>query len=226
MEIQDRHLEIYQFSIVLFGAITLIFFAYLYWYSMKLQNAVIEERKSKQLLLKKEKERVNLKLEKEQLEKEKQKRIANKELLEQAVQLKNNELATTTLLSNQHKNVLNSILVELEEIRVNMKYKEKGIKEIKKLIRSNTHLEKEWDDLKLHFEKTHPDFFDKLSRLHPSITSLDQKHCAYIKLELKTKEIARLMGISPSSVQMSRVRLKKKMNLDKAIDLRRYIINL
>lgn len=94
------------------------------------------------------------------------------------------------------------------------------------MIRSNINLEKEWDDLKLHFEKTHPDFFDKLSQLHPSISSLDHKHCAYIKLELKTKEIARLMGISSSSVQMSRVRLKKKMKLDRETDLRNYILNL
>ena len=226
MEIQNKHLEIYQFSIVLFGAITLIFFIYLYWYSMSLQNAILKEKKSKRLLLKKEIETVNLKLETEQLEKEKQKRIANKKLLEQAVQLKNKELATSTMLSGQHKRNLNKILEELDEIKSNMKYKEEGIKEIKKLIRSNTNLEREWDDIKLHFEKTNPKFFNTLSRLHPSITTLDHKHCAYIKMELKTKEIARLMGISSSSVQMSRVRLKKKMNLDREIDLRNYISNL
>lgn len=226
MEIQNTHLEIYQFSLVLFGAISLILFAYLYWYSISLQKSNSKTKLSNQLLLQKEYENINLKLDKEKLEKEEQIRIANKKLLEQEIELKDKELISTLLLSSQHKTVLRNILEVIEKINSNIKYKNEGIKQIKKMIRSNSNLEKEWDDLKLHFEKTHPDFFTTLGRLHPSITSLDHKHCAYIKMNLTTKEIARLMGISSSSVQMSRVRLKKKMNLDKATNLRNYILNL
>ena len=57
MEIIDKHLDIYQFSLVLFGSITLVFFAYLYWYAISLQEAIIKEKASKQQLLKIEMDR-------------------------------------------------------------------------------------------------------------------------------------------------------------------------
>jgi len=91
------------------------------------------------------------------------------------------------------------------------------------MIHTSNTFENNWDDFKLHFEKVHPDFFTKLGNAYPSLSQTDNKHCAYIRMKLNTKEIARLLGISATSVQMARFRLKKKMNLGKDIDLRNHI---
>ncbi|MBK8505824.1 MAG: hypothetical protein IPL46_28700 [Saprospiraceae bacterium] len=64
-----------------------------------------------------------------------------------------------------------------------------------------------------------------MERLFPNLTQNDLRHCAYIRMRLSTKEIAELMNVNPTSVQIARVRLKKKMGLPEEIDLRNHIIN-
>jgi len=81
----------------------------------------------------------------------------------------------------------------------------------------------DWINLKKHFNVIHTDFFDKLNKLHPLLSESEIRHCVFMKLHMHTKEIARLMNIDPKSVQTSRYRLKKKMNLDDNIDLKDYL---
>ncbi len=226
MELQDNAAEIYQFTLILTFSIALIFFAYMYWYSMALRKSIVAEEQSKQKLLENEIALMKTELEKEQLENERRKRHEQNLLLEQEILLKNKELTTSTLLINQHNSVLQKINSQLDEFKANAENKKTPIKEIKKLIRSSTNLENDWVDFKLHFENVHPDFFVTLGNRHPNLTQTDNRHCAYIRMKLNTKEIARLFNISPTSVQMSRVRLKKKMSLGKEDDLRNYILNL
>ena len=52
------------------------------------------------------------------------------------------------------------------------------------------------------------------------LSQTDLRLCVYIKLNLSTKEIAELMNIQPSSVEMARYRMRKKMDLDPSVDLR------
>lgn len=226
MELQNNFAEIYQFTLIITFSIALIFFVYMYYYSLELRKSTVEQEKAKQQLLENEIALMKAELEKEQLENEQRKRQEETLLLEQEVLLKNKELTTSTLLINQHNIVLKKITAQLDELKSNTPNKNTGIKAIKKLIRSSTNLENDWDDFKLHFENVHPDFFIKLGNLHPKLSQIDNRHCAYMRMKLTTKEIARLLSISPTSVQMSRVRLKKKMNLGKETDLRNYILNI
>ena len=226
MELQNNTAEIYQFTLVLTFSIALIFFVYMYWYSIALRKSTVEQEQAKQQLLENEIALMKSDLEKEQLENERRKRHEQNLLLEQEVLLKNKELTTSTLLINQHNAVLQKINAQLEELKSESNSKKGAVKEIRKLIRSSTHLENDWDNFKLHFENVHPDFFVNLVKLHPNLTQADNRHCAYMRMKLSTKEIARLLNISPTSVQMSRVRLKKKMSLGKETDLRNYILHI
>lgn len=80
-----------------------------------------------------------------------------------------------------------------------------------------------WDNFRLHFEKLHPGFFERLTAQFPGLTSKDMKLCAYLRLQLATKEIAVLLNITPQSAEISRVRLRKKMNLQRKVSLTDYI---
>lgn len=224
MTLQDNSAEIYQFTLILTFSIALIFFVYMYYYSLALRKSALEEEKAKQQLLENEIALMKTELEKEQLENERRKRQEQNLILEQEVLLKNKELTTSTLLISQHTSMLKKINTHLSEIESDGK--KDSIKEIKKLIRSSVNLENDWDDFKLHFENVHADFFVKLGNKHPNLSQTDNRHCAYMRMKLNTKEIARLLNISPTSVQMSRVRLKKKMSLGKETDLRKYILNI
>jgi PAS domain S-box-containing protein len=140
---------------------------------------------------------------------------------------KQKQVAADALYMNQK----NSILSEIENVltkTLDDKKFSKSKNEFKKIfdiINSFKLLDRDWKMLIANFEEVHPGFFTRLIKEHPSLSLNDIKHCACVKMNFGTKEIARFFNIKASSVQMSRVRLKKKMNLPDTIDLRSYILN-
>ncbi len=72
-----------------------------------------------------------------------------------------------------------------------------------------------WDDFKVQFEKIRPEFFNKLKRVAPDLSVNDLKHCTYVVSNLKSKEVAQLINVSPRSVETTRYRIKKKIGLEK-----------
>lgn len=140
---------------------------------------------------------------------------------------KQKQVAADALYMNQK----NAILSEIESVLMRTLSDKKLLKstnEFKKIfdiINSFKQLDKDWKMFVANFEEVHPGFFSRLKKTHPLLSSNDIKHCACIKMNFGTKEIARFFNIKASSVQISRVRLKKKMNLPDSIDLRTYILN-
>ena len=103
------------------------------------------------------------------------------------------------------------------------KTQKQKITTIQKFIQSNLHFEEDWDGFKVPFEQVHPQFFDKLQTHVPDLTPHEQKLCAYTRINLSNKEIARLLNINTSSVEMSRYRLKKKLSLEATNSLTDFI---
>jgi DNA-binding CsgD family transcriptional regulator len=80
-----------------------------------------------------------------------------------------------------------------------------------------------WEDFKLYFEKTNPDFLFLLSKKHPELTTRDLKYCCYLKMNMTNDDIKSLLGINQESVRTHKYRLKKKMSLSKNQDLIAYL---
>jgi len=72
-------------------------------------------------------------------------------------------------------------------------------------------------------DQLHQDFFEKLRRDFTDLTSYDLRLCAYLKLGFNSKEIANMLNIQPSSVYISRSRLRKKLDLNSDKDLSSYL---
>jgi DNA-binding CsgD family transcriptional regulator len=87
-------------------------------------------------------------------------------------------------------------------------------------------VENDWNQFKIHFEQVHTNFFSVLHEHYPQLTPHELKLCAYYRINLNTKEIARLLNISPESVQKSRHRLRKKMSIPSDIDLTVFMSNI
>ncbi len=83
-----------------------------------------------------------------------------------------------------------------------------------------------WEDFKIQFEKIRPEFFNKLKNFAPNLSINDLKHCTYIVSNLKSKDVAQLINVSPRSVETTRYRIKKKMGLDKNDNLYEILSNL
>jgi hypothetical protein len=131
------------------------------------------------------------------------------------------ELVSNAFLTNEKNEILTKIN-ELLDNSVGLK----TIHEVRDIIKSNIENDTSWEVLKLHFDKVHPDFFVKLNSYLPNITQLEQKHCAYIKLKISNKEVARILNVELKSVQMAHYRLKKKLNLPENQTVRDFIDQL
>ncbi|SEB39767.1 hypothetical protein SAMN04489761_0444 [Tenacibaculum sp. MAR_2009_124] len=83
-----------------------------------------------------------------------------------------------------------------------------------------------WEDFKIQFEKIRPDFFYKLKQVAPDLSVNDLKHCTYVVSNLKSKEVAQLINVSPRSVETTRYRIKKKIGLEKEDSLYDLLGNL
>lgn len=83
-----------------------------------------------------------------------------------------------------------------------------------------------FDVFKSNFDIVHKGFFSILEEKHPQLTKKEKILCAYIKMGLVSKEIAPLQNISTRGVEINRYNLRKKMNLDRNVNLSEYLNHL
>ena len=83
------------------------------------------------------------------------------------------------------------------------------------IIKENLQKEKpnKWEIFYSQFQKLHPDFFTSLKNINNTLSSNEMRHCAFIKMNLTTKEISEFLGVTERTVQTTRYRIKKKLNL-------------
>lgn len=143
------------------------------------------------------------------------------ENLQKDIQMKNKELAISTMSLIKKNEFLNEIKSELIKAE-----KSKNIAAVVKIIDKNINNTDDWKFFQEAFDNADKDFLKKIKSQHPSLTSNDLKLCAYLRLNLSSKEIAPLLNISPRSVEVKRYRLRKKMNLKREDSLTDYILSL
>lgn len=148
----------------------------------------------------------------------------SKDKLEREVDYKNRLLASRTLDLANHSTVLENLNAKIDELKTNNA--EKLVDTLKRSINQKLRDINDWTQVKLHFEEVHPDFFHKIEQLDPPLTANEQKHCAYIKMKLENKDIARMLNVNLSSVHVVHHRLKKKLNLSESESLPIYISRL
>ncbi len=140
------------------------------------------------------------------------------EQLEREMASKNKELAVSTMSLIKKNEFLNSIKDQLKESESSK------VKSVIKTIDKDISEEDNWNYFKEAFNNADKDFFKKIKSFHPELTSNDLKLCAYLRLNLTSKEIAPLLNISVKSVEIKRYRLRKKMELPRETNLVEYIL--
>ncbi len=141
---------------------------------------------------------------------------------------KNRELVSKVIETNNKNNIYGELSQVVGLIKSEMRDDDKveRLNLLMRKIKTNDTLNLNWESFKSQFEQVHPEFFKKLQDMNLTFTTTELRMCAYIKMNLSTKEIAYLMNVGERAVQTSRYRLKKKFNLDKSVDLINYISRL
>ncbi|MDR3185131.1 MAG: hypothetical protein LBT49_06990 [Prevotellaceae bacterium] len=189
------------------AGLLLLFFSYKIGYR--------QLQRQHQKLLRKEEEKKQ-----EELARQEQKIIRLKnEKLEAEVLFKAKELAVSAMAITQKNNVLLTLRQELQK-----EDSAKNIKNIVKLINKNLSSEKDWEVFEANFDLIHNRFFRNLKERSAQLTPRDLKLCAYLRLNLTTKEIAQLTGNSVRGVEVARFRLRKKLQLDPEQNLNEFML--
>ncbi|MBG47566.1 MAG: two component regulator three y domain-containing protein [Pseudozobellia sp.] len=174
------------------------------------------KKKQESLIVKNEKELERRKLQ----EKERIAQLMN-EKLQDEIENKNRELAISTMSILKKNKFLFHIKSKLNSVSE----KDRNIKSVIKDIDKNINSEDDWKFFEDAFNNADKDFLRRIKQKHEGLTNNDLRLCAYLRLNLSSKEIAPLINISVKSVEMKRYRLRKKFNLPHQDNLTDYILN-
>jgi len=163
-------------------------------------------------LLKSELKRKNLHLEKENISNDLDK--------------KNRELTASVLNLIERNEFLAKISEKLQNQKLSGE--SEGDANIEEIVRS---IDKEganslWKEFELRYMEVHKDFHQKLTSKYPDLTPNERKLCAFIVLNMSTKDISSITYQSIHSIKIARYRLRKKLGLEKNENLTSFLHNL
>ncbi len=171
----------------------------MYFKNLK-KNAILQKMHSIHLQQKMETDRRISELEQERLRSE--------------IHSRNKELTTTSLQLISKNKLLGDIQKLGGDFLKNGQINQKSYEILQKIIDENLNIDKEWEQFKEVFENVHQHFFSGLKSACPELSENELRLCAYIRINLQNKEIARLLNVEPATIITARYRIRKKLNLD------------
>jgi DNA-binding CsgD family transcriptional regulator len=150
--------------------------------------------------------------------------LQNEKLVNEVI-YKNKELVDVSMHLVERSDALVKVKDELQQL-----YKKTGGNhDVKKAIQMVIDIEKtnsNWEQFASHFDEVNNDFLKKLKSKFPHLTNKDLKVCAYLQLNLASKEIAQLMNITVRGVELNRYRLRKKLDIPTEVNLFDFLNNI
>lgn len=153
--------------------------------------------------------------------------LAQKDSIEAELELKSKELTSNTLHVIQRNQFLEELCAELEEmIKDEKRDQKKRLKQIVTKIKQSTSRDQHWKEFSNLFEQIHHTFFENLKQHSEELTASDLRLVALIKMNLNSKDMATLFGISQDSLRVARYRLRKKLNIPQGENLSTFLQTL
>jgi DNA-binding CsgD family transcriptional regulator len=148
--------------------------------------------------------------------------------LESEIQHKNSELASTAMHLAQKGELLGKVKEQMLKLKKHADA-DKDANDLKRIIRTlsdEERMDEQWEQFAIHFDTVHSDFLSAIKTKHPNLTANELKLCAYLRMNLNTKQIAQLMNISVRGVEISRYRLRKKLGIPTETNLFDFLLEV
>ncbi|MBO9727341.1 MAG: tetratricopeptide repeat protein [Chitinophaga sp.] len=169
--------------------------------------------------------RQKLKISQEKAEKERNAEINR--VQKDQLELKSKQLATHTLDVIQRNQFLDELRNSLSQlVQDDKRDQKKQLQQLVLKINQTVNHEKQWKEFTGIFEQVHQVFFDKLNALYSDLTTNDIKLLALHKMNMDSKDMATILGISPDSLRVARYRLRKKLNIPEGDTLNTFVQGL
>ncbi len=191
------------------------------WYFRKLARH--QKNIERQLQLEKEEH-----IRKEAIENEQRLIKLRNEKLKAELDSKSREMANSAMNMVYKNELLQKIRNQILNLRDEQgkKLSEDQLRKIQKVIDEGMHDERDWNLFETSFNETHENFFKRLKHNHPALVPNDLKLCAYLRMNMSSKEMASLLNISVRGVELRRYRLRKKLDVPHDKNLVEFLMEL
>jgi DNA-binding CsgD family transcriptional regulator len=223
MVLPPWYLTIYAWIIYVLIAFCMLYLGYRFFLRSMEKSRLKEKEKQKDKFRQREQQ-----LKEEALFTEKELiRLRNEKLNLEMIH-KEKELANSSMLIIQKNEILHKLKDELVKIKnaLNDDQLKTDLNTTLKRIGKEIDNEKQWQVFNTHVEQVHEDLFKKLKSQYPGLTPRELSLCAYLRMNISSKEIATLMNISTRGVEIGRYRIRKKLGLDRNANLTDFMLRL
>ena len=165
-------------------------------------------------------------------EKEKELKIKDEEIyklhtekLQTELDLKNDQLASITMQLLINKEFIKNVQDKIGDT-LNQGGSSQELKRLIKTIDQELSDNDSWDQFAYHFDQVHGNYLEKLSSSNIRLSPREIKLAAFLRMNMSSKEISKLLNITTRGVELARYRLRKKLNLKREQNLVEFLIDL
>lgn len=135
------------------------------------------------------------------------------------------ELLSALLYRKKRKERVKKVIKEIDEISGKSIIRKNDLLTLKKFISYGSEKLEVEESVKQQINNTQKEFFSSIQKTYPKLTKTDLKILAFLRIDLDTKEIAELQGVSVDAIRKSRHRIRKKLDLSPKESLENFIYN-
>jgi len=136
-----------------------------------------------------------------------------KKLLETSLEDKEKQLANDVLYQIQKNEIIEEVVSKLlhqtkQATGINKEVVKEAIKDLGRTTEENV-----WSEFEIRFKQVHVNFYDNIKLKFPELTRNERRLCAFLRLNMSSKEISAISGQSPKTIDVARSRLRKKLGI-------------
>lgn len=147
------------------------------------------------------------------------------EVLSTELDVKKRELTSKMMFLNQKNELIGRIIEQLKEMQDSPDIPSKEINTLVNELRNDSQ-QSNWKEFETQFVQVHPDFYKRLYQTHSSLTAYEQRLCAFLRMNLNTKEIASITSRSAKSIEVTRSRIRHKLQLSRKDNLSSFLASI
>ena len=148
-----------------------------------------------------------------ELELNAEKQKLQQDLMRSELELKDKQLATQLMYAIKKNEMIGGLVHKLREDSGQLRQENPEL--VRRLINdlSQTGNDHVWEDFEMRFQHVHTGFYDRLLKICPDLTVNERRICAFLRLDMTTKEISGITGQSVKAISQARIRLRNKLQL-------------
>ncbi|MDD4991293.1 MAG: triple tyrosine motif-containing protein [Paludibacter sp.] len=208
--------------------ILLLIFGLIIWVNYSSKKGALDMERRKEIEIKEQQKQH----EAETSEKKREIKELKNQQLQYELRHKSQELASSTMNLIRKNEILLEIMDNINKVshEINSHSDSHAIlsrlSKMERNIRENIENDNNWKRFEENFDLVYENYLKRLGEMYPELNTSDKKLCAYLKMDLSSKDIAPLLNMSVRSVETNRYRLRKKMNLDRDTNLGEFLQRL